>query len=38
MGALQSVVASLSFDGQAVGDDDKQRQRLIFAYNQYTSR
>ncbi len=37
MGALQSVVAALNFEGQG-GDDDRQRQRLIFAYGEYSSR
>ena len=38
MGALQSVVSALNFEGQGAGDDDKQRQRLIFAYGEYSSR
>ena len=38
MGALQSVVSALNFEGQAASDDNKQRQRLIFAYGEYSSR
>ena len=37
MGALQTVIASLNFEGQG-GDDDRQRQRLIFAYGEYSKR
>ena len=36
MGAeLTRIVSEVTFTGQAAGDDDKERQRLIYAYGQY---
>ena len=36
MGAeLTRIVSEVTFTGQAAGDEDKERQRLIYAYAQY---